>query len=267
MVHASILPRGWARRSGAGFLRPTVKAMGEALLEVQVRHPGDVSGADEGGADRLHLVGERALIGALSPEPALVSSICRDTEVPVHVLLRLDDSWTTTGGELTRLVGLAEHYLGCGAAGVSFGFLDADLEVDTEVCRNLAEQLPNVPWVFHEGIDATLDATRSWARVVDLPGLVGVRSSGSPRGLSVGYDDLLALAASAPPVARLLIAGGDLAAEHVPWFLRAGVRQFHVAAQVRPGASDRAYVDAGLVRSWRLLLDDALARVERSATG
>lgn len=241
--------------------------MGEALLEVLVRHPGDVPGAAEGGADRLHLVGEGIGADARSPEPALVSSICRDSELPTHVLLRLDDSWTTTGGGLTRLVGLAEDYLGCGAAGVSFGFLDHDLEVDAEVCRNLAERLPGVPWVFHEAIDATLDATRSWARLIDLPDLVGVRSGGSPRGLSVGYDDLLDLASASPPVARLLIAGGGLVAEHVPWFLRAGVRQFHVSEQVRPGASARAYVDAGLVRSWRLLLDDALARAERSAAG
>jgi copper homeostasis protein len=45
-------------------------------------------------------------------------------------------------------------------------------------------------------------------------------------------------------------------AEHVPWFVRAGVRQFHVGPQVRPGASYKAFVDAGHVRSWRLLLDD-----------
>ena len=241
--------------------------MGTALLEVLVRHPGDIPGADEGGADRLHLVGDAAGVGAVSPAPALVSSVCRDTDLPVFVMVRLADSWTTTGGELTRMAGLAEDYLGCGAAGLSFGFLDHDLEVDAEVSRHLAERLPNVPWVFHEAVDATLDATRSWARLVDLPGLVGVRSAGSPRGLAVGYDDLVSLAAASPPVARLLVAGGGLAAEHVPWFLRAGVRQFHVSEQVRPGASDRAYVDAGHVRSWRLLLDDALARVERPATG
>lgn len=267
MVHVSILPRMWARRGPERIEGPTMNVMSEALLEVLVRHPGDVPGADEGGADRLHLVGDSRGIGWLSPEPVLVSSVCRDTDLPVHVLLRLDDSWTTTGGEITRLVGLAEDYLGCGAAGVAFGFLDTDLEVDVAVCRHLVEQLPRVPWVFHEGIDATLDATRSWARVVDLPDLVGVRSAGSPRGLTVGYDDLLALCTAAPAVARLLIAGGGLAAEHVPWFLRAGVRQFHVSEQVRPGGSERAYVDAAHVRSWRLLLDDGLARVARSATG
>src|SRR3712207_5234420 len=118
---------------------------GSTLLEVTVLGPRDVTGADEGGADRLHLVAHGpgpAGPAARSPEPGIVSAVCRETDLPVFVLLRLNDSWTTTGGELVRLVGLAEDYLGCGATGVSFGFLDADLEVDAEVCAHLAGSLP-----------------------------------------------------------------------------------------------------------------------------
>jgi copper homeostasis protein len=55
--------------------------------------------------------------------------------------------------------------------------------------------------------------------------------------------------------------GGGLLAEHVPWLVRTGVRAFHVGPQVRPGGSTKAYVDAALTRSWRLLLDDALERI------
>jgi copper homeostasis protein len=238
--------------------------MGPALLEVAVLDPRDVPGAEEGGADRLHLAAAGPDV-AMSPEPALVSAVCRETELPVFVLLRLNDSWTTTGGELTRLVGLAEDYLGCGARGVSFGFLDADLEIDADVCTHLAERLPGVPWTFGPAIDDTLEPRRSWRRLLDLPGLVAVRSAGSPRGLGVGYDDLLAVAAADPAYARLVMPGGGLLAEQVPWFLRAGVRQFHLGPQARPGASYKAYVDAGHVRSWRLLLDDALDRAARPA--
>ncbi|GAA2136969.1 copper homeostasis protein [Nocardioides koreensis] len=238
--------------------------MSEALLEVTVLHPRDVPGAQEGGADRLHLVAAGA-DAVLSPEPGVVSSVCRETELPVFVLLRLNDSWTTTGGELTRLVGLAEDYLGCGAAGVSFGFLDADLEIDAEVCTHLATSLPGVPWTFHEAVDATLDPRRSWRRLLGLPGLVAVRSAGSPQGLSVGYDDLLATAAD-PQVARLLMPGGGLLAEQVPWFVRAGVSMFHLGPQVRPGGSLKSYVDAGHVRSWRLLLDSAVERAAGSVS-
>ena len=79
------------------------------------------------------------------------------------------------------------------------------------------------------------------------------------RGLTVGHDELTARAAASPVVARLLMAGGSLAGEHVPWLARAGVRQYHVGRSVRVGGSWKAYVDARHVRSWRLLLDDAVA--------
>lgn len=238
--------------------------MGDVLLEVTVLGPRDVPGAREGGADRLHLVHPGGEV-ATSPEPAVVSAVCRESELPVFVLLRLNDSWTTTGGELTRLVGLAEDYLGCGAAGVSFGFLDADLEVDTEVCAHLSDRLPGVPWTFHRAIDDTLEPQRAWRALLGLSGLVAVGSAGSPQGMAVGYDDLLATASSSPAVAALMMPGGGLLAEHVPWLVQAGVRQLHLGRQVRPGASYRSYVDAGHLRSWRLLVDAALERAVRSA--
>ncbi len=235
--------------------------MGDGLLEVTVLGPGDAPGADEGGADRLLLAaGPEA---TLSPEPAVVTALCRETDLPVFVTLRLTDSWTTTGGELTRLVGLAGDYLARGASGVTFGFLDADLEIDTEVCAHLTDALPGVPWIFGRAVDDTLDPRRSWRRLLDLPDLAAVCSAGSPRGLGAGFDDLLATADD-PRVARLLMPGGGLLAEQVPWFVRAGVTQVRIDRQARPGASYRSFVDAGHVRSWRLLLDDALAHAVRS---
>jgi copper homeostasis protein len=227
--------------------------MAGVVLEVAVGDPRDVPGAVQGGADRLHV----AVPGPacrLSPEPALVSAVCRESDLPVFVLLRLNDSWSTTGGEFARLVGLGEDYLGCGATGVAFGFLDADLEIDTETCQMLLDRLPNVPWTFHRAIDSALDPRRSWRRLLRLPRLVGVRTAGSPRGMTAGFDDLLATIT--PEIAPFVLPGGGLAAEHVPWLHKAGVRQFHLGSQVRPGGSAKAYVDAGYVRSWRSLVDD-----------
>ncbi|MGA9749717.1 MAG: copper homeostasis protein CutC [Nocardioides sp.] len=235
------------------------------LLEVAVLHPRDVPGADEGGADRV-VCADRRVPGGTSPEPGLVSSICKETELPVRVLLRLNDSHTTTGGELTRLVGLAESYLSVGAEGVVFGFLDVDLLVDVEVCGHLAEALPGVPWTFSRALDDSLEADLAWRQVLSLPGLDAVHSAGSPQGLGVGFDDLVDRVGADPEVARVLMAGGGLAGEHVPWLLRAGVRQFSVASSVRPGGSwDKAYVDPGHVRAWRMLLDDSAARAAGSA--
>jgi copper homeostasis protein len=238
-----------------------------ALLEVVVLHPRDAPGADEGGADRLFLVDD-VESGGRSPEPALVSTLCRETDVPVRVMLRLNDSYTTTGGELARLVGLAEDYLTVGAEGVAFGFLDADTEVDTEVCGHLGERLDGVPWTFHRAFDAALSTDRAWRQVRRLPGLDAVLSAGSPRGMDTGCDELTDRAAADPEVARLLLAGGGLRGEHVPWLVRAGVRQFQVGSSVRPGGSwAKAYVDPAHVRAWRMLLDDAVDHVRGGTAG
>lgn len=234
------------------------------LLEVTVDSERDVPGAQEGGADRLLLTEPGPTCG-LSPEPAKVAVVCRETDLPVRVNLRLNDSWTTTGGELTRLVGLAEDYLARGAEGLCFGFLDHDLEIDVDVCQHLAEALAGVPWTFNRAVDSSLDPRRSWRYLGRLPGLDSVRSAGSPQGMGVGYDELLATLDADPGVARLLMPGGGLAAEHVPWLVRAGVGQFHLGPQARPGGSSRAYVDAAHVRSWRLLLDDARGRTDRAS--
>jgi copper homeostasis protein len=143
---------------------------------------------------------------------------------------------------------------------VSFGFLDADLEIDTEVCGHLVTSLSGVSWPFHRAFDSALEAQRSWRRLLGTPGLQAVCSAGSPRGLSAGYDDLLARCESDPAIAALAMPGGGLLGEHVPWLVRAGVRQFHLGRQARPGASYKSYVDAGHVRSWRLLIDNASRR-------
>ncbi|MEJ7629777.1 MAG: copper homeostasis protein CutC, partial [Nocardioidaceae bacterium] len=56
-----------------------------------------------------------------------------------------------------------------------------------------------------------------------------------------------------------VVAAGGLRAESVPWLVQAGVTRIHLGASVRPGGSwDKAHVDAGFVRSWRLLLDSAV---------
>lgn len=227
-----------------------------ALLEVTVRHARDAVGAQEGGADRLFVTAD----DDRSPEPALVQQVCRETDLPVRVMLRINDSWTTSGGGFTRLVGLAGDFLARGAEGVAFGFLDDDLEIDVRTCAALAEALPNVPWTFHEAFDAALDTRNAWRRVRQLPGLDAVRSAGSPRGLTIGYDDLLATVQADPAIAALVMPGSGLVAEQVPWFVRAGVGQFFLGPQARPGGSAKAYVDAGHVRAFRLLIDDSVAR-------
>ncbi len=230
---------------------------GRPSIEVVALHPTDAQSAQEGGADRVHVgrvVGEemRAL------DPAAVSAIVRATDLPVRVTLRLSEGFTTQGGEFTRLAGLVTDYLSLGVEGFVFGFLTADLDVDVDVCAELADRLAGAPWTFDRSFDRALDARVAWRHLRRLQGLDSIHTAGSVLGLSTGLDDLLDLAGSDPGFAAMAVAAGDLRAESVPWLVQSGISRIHLGASVRPGGSwDRSHVDAGFVRSWRLLLDSA----------
>lgn len=243
-----------------GYLLAGLAVMETGLLEVTALHPADAEAAEAGGADRVELVGTMEH-GGLSCETATVSAVTRATSLPVRVMLRLSEGFSTTGGELARLTGLAGDYLSAGAEGVVLGFLNGDLDIDVPVCESVVDALDGAPWTFHRAVDHSLDHDRAWRHLRELEGLDAVLSAGSSLGVAHGLDELTARAAD-PAVAGLLMVGGGLEPEHVPWLVRAGVRAFHVGSSVRPDRSwDKAYVDPAFVRSWRLLIDDHTARM------
>jgi copper homeostasis protein len=236
-----------------------VVAGGQRLIEVVALHPADAENAQQGGADRVQVC---AWVDdePRSVEPAQVSAITRSVDLPVRVTLRLSGGFTTQGGEFERLIGLAGDYLALGAEGVSFGFLTAELDVDRDVCEAVADRLPGVPWTFDRAFDHALDIRSAWRQARSLPGLDGVHSAGALLGMDTGFDDLLALCDEQPDFAATVIAAGGVSAEQVPWLVRAGVTRVHLGASVRAGGSwAKGHVEAAFVRSWRLLLDDAIA--------
>ena len=224
-----------------------------AHLDVVVLHPRDAQAATEGGADRL-LLGVDPEDGHFSPDLPLVSAVVRETDLPVYAVLRTRDD------DFARLVDLGADFIELGAAGLAYGFMDRDLEIDREACTEMNAELGGVPWLFH-GFDAALDADHAWRDAIDLPGLEAVISGGSTRGLAHGSEELISRAGRNPQVARMLLVGGGLTPDLVPWLVRAGVRRFAIGSGARQhGSWTRASVDVDRVRSWRMLLDDALSR-------
>ena len=233
------------------------------LLEVVVRHAADAERADAGGADRLTL-----LAGSeedpRSPEPALVGQVRRVTSRPLRVMLRLREGFGTDGGELVRLQGLIGSYRQVGADGLVLGFLNAHTEIDVGVVTALVGA-GDTGWTFSRAVDSCISVDRAWRELRRLPGLDAVLTAGSPRGVTEGLDDLVARADQDPFARSVIMAGGGLLPEHVPWLTRAGVRAFQVGAAVRPLGSTKAYVDPDLVRTWRRLVDDAMRHAPEPA--
>lgn len=231
------------------------------LLEVIALGPADATAAQAGGADRLEIVADMVNDG-LSPDPATVASIRRATDLPIRVMLRAEAGFVTSTGELQRLARLADHLVAAGADGFVFGFLSPSAEIDVDATSYLADcdAVTGRPWTFHRAVDNAFQYGHAWRDLDGLPGLDSVLTAGSARGLTHGFDDLLAALQRDPSIAGLVMAGGGLQAEHVPWLARAGVSKFHIGSGARPQGSWKAYVDAGFVRSWRTLIDSAVSR-------
>ncbi|NDL58190.1 copper homeostasis protein CutC [Phytoactinopolyspora mesophila] len=230
----------------------------QPLLEVIALGPADAAGAVEGGADRLEVVADMAADG-LTPAVETVRDLKRECDLPLRVMLRANDGFATSGSELSRLMGAAHQLYAAGADGFVLGFLGPSVQIDVDATMTLVEELSGAPWTFHRAIDHALDHDEAWRTLLDLPGLDTVLTAGSARGVGTGLDDLCRRAADSPAVAALMMAGGGLAADHVPWLARAGVRKFHIGSAARPGRSWKTYIDASLVRSWRTLVDDSVA--------
>ena len=224
------------------------------LLEVIALHPADAERAEAGGADRVEVCGTLD-DGGMSPAPALVAQIRRVTSIQVRVMVRLRSGFGTDGGEAVRLRGLMASYADAGADGMVLGFLNGLGEVDAHVATELVAD-GTWPWTFHRAIDACLEQDRAWAVLPDLPRLDQVLTAGSALDVEHGLGDLVARAKADPWAVSVMMAGGGLHPDHVPWLARAGVRAFHIGTPARPGGSYKAYVDESLVRSWRTLVDD-----------
>ena len=177
-----------------------------ALLEVLVLHENDARRAEEGGADRVELLGSLGDEG-MSPEPALVEKTRAAIGIELRPMVRLREGFGTDGGEATRLRGLISAYLGAGADGVVLGFLNGHGEVDSEVVHALVDG-GDWPWTFHRAVDHALDARRAWQVLPTLPRIDQVLTAGSPRGVEHGLDDLLQTAREVPGAAQLIMAGG-----------------------------------------------------------
>ena len=235
------------------------------LLEVVVRHAADAERAEAGGANRLELVGSLDF-GGLSPEPALVGQVRRSTSLPIRVLVRLREGYSTDGGEAGRLTGLVASYRSVGADGVVLGFLNAHTEIDEGVITSVLGE-PDFGWTFSRAVDSCISTDRAWRTLRGLPGLDQVLTAGSARGVAEGLDDLVRRAGEDAFARKVIMAGGGLLPEHVPWLARAGISAFHIGSAARPLGSWKAYVDPDLVRTWRRLVDDSIGRAPELESG
>jgi len=228
----------------------------EPILEVIALNAADAVAARDGGADRLELVAD-IRSGGLTPAVATFAAVRRATDLPVRVMLRANDAYDLS--DATALTGAARALRDAGATEFVLGFLDPAGAVDRAAVETVLTAIDGCRWTFHRAIDFSADRFAVWDALAGLPGLDGVLTAGSPKGVEAGLGTLLSEAGRTPP----LLVGGGLRQQHIAPLLTAGVRAFHTGGAVRPGGSWDDPVDANLVSLWRGVVDQQ-SLVQRS---
>ncbi len=196
--------------------------------------------AEQGGAGRLELCGE-LLQGGVTPSAGLVEAVTSKLKIPVCVLIRpRTGDFLYTDDEIDvmrRDVALSKSL---GVAGVVFGSLTIDGDVDVARMTALVELARPMSVTFHRAFDFTRD--REWAldTLIDLGVDRVLTSGGAPTALEGAAELSRLVHRAAERIA--VMAGGSITSANVADVVRStGVREVHVrgAEQVRSAMRHR----------------------------
>lgn len=219
--------------------------MPPVTLEIAAFELASARAAARSGADRIELCRD-ARAGGLTPPPAWVRQLVATTDVPVVAMVRSHaDGWTFTEAEHAALREDARALLDAGAAGVVWGALTPEGDVDAGALRRLVAAVAPAPVVFHRAFDAARDLDAALDALID-GGVTRVLTGGGPGPAASNLDRLAGLVERAGDRVAVM-PGGGVRAQNVREVLgRTGAREVHSGAST-PGLP-AAGVDADEVR-------------------
>jgi len=223
------------------------------LLEVIVQSVSDAREAARGGADRLEVV-RNLEAGGLTPAHELVRDIAAEVSLPLRVMVRENEGYSTHPAERTALADAAARFADLGIDGLVIGFAcDGQPQIDRVI--DVVPAAVNV--TFHRAFDQLADPRGAIATLAAVDQIDRVLTSGG-EGESVKRCERLheyqALAGS-----RLtIVAGGGLDEDLLRLLARRHVvREIHVGRAARADQRLDGAVSAASVRRLRTLLDSA----------
>jgi copper homeostasis protein len=226
--------------------------MRRILLEVIVQSVDDARAALAGGADRLEVV--RSIgDGGLTPTPALVRAIARESSLPLRVMVRENSGYSTDARELLILRRAAAEFAAIGVDGIVVGFARSET-VALDDLRNVLDAAPGVKATFHRAFDTLRDPLATIDELVRIERVDRILTSGGDDTPSARCDRLGSYSARAGSHIQV-VAGGGVDEHMLALIRRTGcVREVHVGRAAREQNSPDAPVSASRVKRLRALI-------------
>ncbi len=176
-------------------------------IEVCTDNMADTLSAVAKGATRIELCGRLDLDG-ITPDPEFILQALAETQVPIHVMIRpRGGDFVYTAEEIAQMESAIDFCKKAGVAGVVLGALTLQGNLDLELIQRLAQRAKPLKVVVHKAIDYTADPLAEFKRLLTIPEIDLVLTSGGQPTAMGGQAVLRAMIEAAQGKITVMAAG------------------------------------------------------------
>lgn len=163
--------------------------------------------AGKHGASRIELCSDLANDG-LTPSAGLMQKTCLELNIPVMIMIRpRAGNFVYSEDEINRMKTDIDKAKKAGAAGVVFGLLTPENQIDVYHTRLLAEYTFPLPVTFHKAIDQLDDPVEGVKILKEIPGVKRILTSGGKPTAREGAETLCEMIKVAGEKIIIVVAG------------------------------------------------------------
>jgi len=213
------------------------------IIEVIADSVNDARMAQVAGASRIELI-SGALEGGITPSYGLIKAVC-SLNIPVNVMIRPHSrSFCYTPEELEIMINDIEVCKKSGAAGVVFGVLTEQNDIDEKVLGQLIEAAEGLDITFHRAFDEVTDQIKALRILQTYPEISRVLTSGGEEAAITATTRLQQLIKESEDSHLKIMAGSGLTADNIAQLLaQASVNEIHIGSGARFNASFSHSID------------------------
>ncbi|MEM6685320.1 MAG: copper homeostasis protein CutC [Bacteroidota bacterium] len=198
------------------------------LLEICANSYQSAMNAATAGAERIELCSELA-VGGVTPSYGLLTKVCKDLQIPIHVLIRpRSGDFTYSDVEFEIMKANIELCKELDCAGIVSGILHSDFTIDQKRTKELIALAKPLSFTFHRAFDWIPNPKEAVQVLAEL-GAARVLTSGQAPTAEEGT----ALLATLQEIAGnnlIIMPGGGINPENVVVFKKFGFQEIHCSA-------------------------------------
>ncbi len=204
--------------------------MSEKLLEIACFNLGSAIISEDAGAGRVELCANY-WEGGITPLERTIIETRERIKIPVHVIIRArGGDFNFSEAELNDMKKAIRFCRQHKLDGVVIGVLTDEMEVDTEACEELLDEVGDMSVTFHRAIDHCLNIEKAMEDLISL-GIKRVLCSAGETNASVGAARLKRLHNIYGKDISVM-PGGGVRSSNLAELLSTGCREFHSSALI-----------------------------------